>query len=351
MPCYSPLKGYRNFVNGRWQSKRGSDAHEEMEVACGQCLGCRLDRACMWMVRIVHESSLHQFDQGSVFVTLTYRNKSECTEDQLRAGFFVPDDWSLCKEHFTKFMKRLRKKRDSKIRYFQCGEYGSICRHGMATTDEMAERLEISRCAFCRVGRPHHHACLFNVRFDDLRVCGRRDGVTYFTSDELASIWKYGFVQVGEITPQSAGYVARYSVKKVTGKQAREHYVTVDDDGVLQSVLPEYATMSRGGICEQCGRRSCSKAPGGIGKRFYERYIGDIFPSDEVPVPGRGVLKKVPRFYDELLCRTDPELLEEIKLIRQEFRKAHGDEYTPERLYQKYRVKKAQVSLLKGELK
>ena len=40
-------------------------------------------------------------------------------------------------------MKRLRKKYGSKIRFFQCGEYGEL------------------------YGRPHYHACLLNFDFPD----------------------------------------------------------------------------------------------------------------------------------------------------------------------------------------
>ena len=104
-----------------------------MEVGCGQCLGCRLDRSRMWAMRIVHESTLHELDGGNCFVTLTYRDRLECSQEQLEKGYHVPDDWSLHKEHFQKFMKRLRKAfHPQKIRFFHCGEYGNICKHGIS---------------------------------------------------------------------------------------------------------------------------------------------------------------------------------------------------------------------------
>lgn len=103
MPCYSPLKGYRDGATGglcfdrKLDSKGNSSAPEEMEVPCGQCLGCRLDRARMWTSRIIHEASLHEYDHGNSFVTLTYDDKN------------LPNNWSLDKRHFQLFMKRLRK--------------------------------------------------------------------------------------------------------------------------------------------------------------------------------------------------------------------------------------------------
>jgi hypothetical protein len=41
---------------------------------------------------------------------------------------------------------------------------------------------------------------------------------------------------------------------------------------------------------------------------------------------------------------------EEVKAIRQAFRRAHADEYTPERLWSKYKVKKRQLEELKRGL-
>ena len=67
-------------------------------------------------------------------------------------------------------------------------------------------------------------------------------------------------------------------------------------------------------------------------------------------MPGRGVLKKVPRYYEEILADTDPELHQQIKVERAKYAKNHKEEYTPERLMAKYKVKKAQVEFLKREL-
>ena len=328
MPCYSPLKGYRNIINGGITFKRSDSAGEQMEVACGQCLGCRLDRARMWAMRIVHEADLHEVGR-SCFITLTYRDEAQCTEQQVRQGFFIPNDWSLCKKHFQDFMKRLRKTREpDKIKFFHVGEYGSKCKHD----------LDINYCA-CNVGRPHYHAILFNCCFDDLYPVGQRDDIIYYASKELEQIWKYGFVQVGEVNFESAGYVARYCLKKVTGDMADEHYMNVDANGEVTFVLPEYCTMSRGG---RRGR--------GIAYEWFKRFHGDVFPSDEVPIVGQGVIKKAPRYYDRLLEVVDPILHAEVKKLRAEFKKAHKDEYTPERLMDKYKVKKAQMDLLPRNL-
>jgi hypothetical protein len=92
-----------------------------------------------------------------------------------------------------------------------------------------------------------------------------------------------------------------------------------------------------------------SRRPG-IGKRWFDEYKEDCFPSDEVPVPGTGVLQKVPRYYDESFRRDAPEEFERVKQARQEFRAKHADEYTSARLMAKYKVMKAKRDLLKRGL-
>jgi len=175
MPCYSPLKGWKDKDSGGIRFTRDGSCAEEMEVACGQCLGCRLDRSRMWAMRIVHESTLHEPDGGNCFVTLTYRDRGECTVEQLEEGWHVPDDWSLHKSHFQKFMKRLRKHLSpQKVRFFHCGEYGNRCKHGID--------LELVGCPLCNVGRPHYHACLFNCSFTDLVAYGSHNGELRYTS-------------------------------------------------------------------------------------------------------------------------------------------------------------------------
>ena len=88
-----------------------------------------------------------------------------------------------------------------------------------------------------------------------------------------------------------------------------------------------------------------SRRPG-IGKDWYEEFSSDCFPSDDVPVPGSGVYKKVPRYYEKLLEQSDPELLEQVKQERKAFRLEHAEEYSPDRLMAKYKVKKAATSKL-----
>jgi hypothetical protein len=149
----------------------------------------------------------------------------------------------------------------------------------------------------------------------------------------LESIWKYGFVDVGDLNYASAAYGARYILKKINGKRANDHYMTYDADGVITWLQPEYTTMSR--------------RPG-IGYKWFQKYKDDVFPSDETPVPGFGVVKKVPRYYEEIFKEENPLSLEEIKAVRQKFKEEHEEEYTPDRLMAKYKVKKASLEIKGG---
>ncbi len=307
MPCYSPLKGWKNDEGGLTFKK--SEGKSQMEVACGQCLGCRLDRSRVWAMRISHEASLYQHSNGNSFITLTYDNEH------------VPQDGSLDKTHFQKFMKRLRKSTAQKIKFYHCGEYGNQCKHGIDLTRTL--------CPLCNLGRPHYHACLFNKEFSDLTPYETQGDITRTTSPELEQIWGKGVVDVGKLEFQSAAYVARYIMKKITGEPAKDHYQNINPYGEIIKVEPEYSTMSNG-----------------IGRDWYEKYKDDCFPSDETPVPGQGVIPKVPRYYADLLKESDPQMHDRVKAIRQTYRNENMEEYTPERLMAKYKVKKAQTTNL-----
>ena len=102
-----------------------------------------------------------------------------------------------------------------------------------------------------------------------------RSGVRLYRSADLESLWPYGFSTIGDVTFESAAYVARYVLKKVTGNEAAEHY---------HGRIPEYVTMSR---------------KPGIAYNWFRRYQSDVYPNDFVVIRG-GVKCKPPRYYDNL---------------------------------------------------
>lgn len=302
MPCYSPLKAYRaKHVNP--SGKRGivfnvSDGYRDrpVEVPCGQCIGCRLEKSRQWAMRCVHEASLYE---DNCFITLTYSPEH------------LPTDGGLVKAHFQKFMKRLRRNHAGrKIRYFHCGEYGE-------------ENL-----------RPHYHACLFNFDFKDKVIFKTQDSGNIYTSDSLNTYWGMGFTTVGDVTFDSAAYVARYVMKKVTGDKKEQAYQRTDPGtGEIHNVIPEYTTMSR--------------RPG-IAREWYEKYREDCYPSDTVILNGKKM--QPPKYYDNILEKQDEEELRKTKIGRRKRAIKRKDENTTERLLVREKVKKAQITQLKRQI-
>jgi len=245
-----------------------------LELACGQCIGCRIERSRQWAIRCVHEAQMHE---RNCFVTLTY------SEEHL------PFNAGLNIRHWQLFAKRLRK-RIGRFRYFHCGEYGE-------------ENL-----------RPHYHACLFGVDFSVDRSLWKRDhGFDLFVSPTLSETWGKGFCSIGELSYESAAYVARYILKKVTGELADGAYERVDSEtGEVFKVRPEYVSMSR--------------RPG-LGAVWFDKFRGDVFPADEVVFKGRRF--RPPRFYDDKLG--EEELLS-VKARRRQKVGARLDDLTPDRL-------------------
>lgn len=290
MTCYHPIKGYLSRASAA-EGKRGITfsaklgyVDRSLQVPCGKCVGCRLDRSRAWAVRCMHEASCYD---DNCFITLTY------------APEHLPADGSLSLPHFQKFMKRLRKRTGAHIRYYMCGEYG--------------EKLQ----------RPHYHACLFNFDFPDKIFYKNSAGMPLYTSKILEEVWGLGFCTVGSVTFESAAYVARYVLKKQYGATA--HYA--DLDGVVKT--PEFTTMSR--------------RPG-IGSSWFEKFSGDVFPHDRVIKDGFPI--KPPRYYDIALQKSDPDAYDRVKNKRLKDAFKNLDNSTPERLAVREVVKTAQINRL-----
>ncbi len=270
----------------------------------------------MWAIRIVHEASMHMDNYGNSWATLTYRDPSACTEKQYKNGHFIPEKYSLTPSHVSDFIRSLRKANsDHKIRYFYCGEYG----------DENQ--------------RPHYHICIFNHSFDDQYLWEDDEGLYTYTSAELQRHWPWGFTTVAPLNLRTASYTAGYALKKITGKRAEDHYLRCDEYGEAYWLLPEFIRMSTG-----------RGKPSGLGAKFYEKFRSDIFPSDVSPVPGYGTSQLVPRYYQNILAEQNPAMLEEVKNLRQEFLALHRDDFTPERLMDKYKCARAKENQLTRKL-
>lgn len=301
MPCFHPLTGYRSKAgrnaSGKWPvvfNLVEGISDEVVTLPCGNCVGCRLERSRQWAMRCVHEASLYQ---NNCFVTLTYNDESLRRLNR-RVDLDTGEIFcSLNKRDVMLFMKKLRKRFGSGIRFFQCGEYGSV--------------------GF----RPHHHVLLFNFDFPDKFYAETRNGVRLYRSHCLEEkigdaepLWPYGFSRVGALTFESAAYVARYILKKVNGDMAEDHY---------GGLLPEYITMSR--------------RPG-ISRGWFEKHFSDVYPLDQVIM--RDMKLRPPRYYDTIYDSMEPFVMDDIRAKRLEKRLAKKKDFSHERLMVKEKVLK-----------
>jgi len=322
LPCYDPSdaflspEAFRNPKTGKRIVKfsrakayeRGGHQFEKIKVHCGTCEGCRIDRSRQWAVRCWHESNTNP-NQPNSFLTLTFRNACPIATltgrgryQKLKAEKLVDPTESLHLFHFQDFMKRLRKRfygnSKSNIKYFHCGEYGE------------------------KFGRPHHHACLFNFEFPDKELKRKTDAGCYvYTSKILSELWPHGIHEIGDVTYQSAAYVARYILKKMGGWRAKDYY--------LQK-KPEYITMSRNPA---------------IALEWFNQFKTDVYPSDYVTMEN-GAKCLPPKYYDRRYELEDPETFALLKQKRVEKAKADPNN-TPERLAARREIVQRRLKRLK----
>lgn len=261
MPCYHPVPASRDrylerpvgdftetVVRSRVTLFPGR-ASQNLSIPCGRCIGCKSARASEWAVRVMHEARDHT---ASLFATLTY-------DDQ-----HVPPDGSLVPRDLTLFLKKLRAAAaagsahivGSRLRYIACGEYGE------------------------RTFRPHYHAILFGLDFDDAVTATAK----LRQSPTLTALWGKGTVNYGQVSPASAAYVAGYTVKSVG-----QTYCNAD------------------GVVLQSPFLRCSTRPG-IGASYANRFASD-FRSGVCIVDGEP--RPIPRYYKKLLQLARADIIEE----------------------------------------
>lgn len=148
---------------------------------CGKCIECQKSKASQWALRCLMEAEYYRltYNRPSCVVTLTYADNPK----------------NVSKHDFQKFVKRLRARIEYSgdeigMSYFASGEYGDIG------------------------GRPHYHACIFGWRPDDLYPWKRsKKGSLQYRSPLLEDLWTLGFVTVGNMSPETAFYSAKYLQK------------------------------------------------------------------------------------------------------------------------------------------
>jgi len=301
MPCYSPLSAYQAPFPAAFGPRAKlkftfTPGWKNVEIPCGQCIGCRLDKSRTWAARCMHEA---QFYQDNSFLTLTL------TDENLTSGKFGIA--TLDSRQLELFWKRLRKA-GFKTRYYACGEYGDV------------------------TGRPHYHSVCFGLSFPDKKLYTSKNGHNLYTSETLDKIWGLGNCWIGDVTFESCAYVARYIMKKLNGKAAAiyEH----------EGILPEFCRMSRGKKNDPDPRFH-----GGLGSYWYSQYYSDLFPNDICVIRG-DVLITPPKFYSQKYALQNPTQYAIVKSNREKRGLKYASQNTPEKRLQKQEVKLAQLTQL-----
>ncbi|MDI9312781.1 MAG: hypothetical protein QM535_21405 [Limnohabitans sp.] len=161
---------------------------EYIPVPCSKCPPCKKRRTSSWSFRLVKEG---ERSLSALFVTLTYNTE---TVPITKNGFM-----NLDKADVQKFMKRLRKLSNQKLKYYVCGEYGT-------------KRM-----------RPHYHLIIFNADKEKVEQA--------WTLDRRP----LGQIYIGDVNEASIGYTLKYMSKK--GKIPMHH----NDDR-----QKEFSLMSKG---------------------------------------------------------------------------------------------------------
>lgn len=220
-----------------------------------------------------------------------------------------PFTWGATENRGNKFP--LTAKGNRTVRFYMCGEYGSQTR------------------------RPHYHAILFGYDFHDKKRWKKTaSGETLYTSDQLTKIWGKGHATTGEVTFNSAAYVARYIMKKITGNRQKKHYEEIDmETGEILTLTPEFNHMS---------------LKPGIGAPWLERYAADVYPEGTLVV--RGHQSKSPKYYDKKFKVMSPLEYEDLQHHREIQALSRSSDNTKERLADKEKVTLARIKSLKRTL-
>lgn len=240
MSCSNPLSVWYDGINHKTGKRimrfrpnidKGQlQDYPDDRVACGQCLGCRLDHAKFWQNRCLMEMQDHV---QTWFLTLTYdddhlqevKRSYECFDwpdpdtGEVRSVPCASLDLDCVQKWKKRLAKAWSKRSDVPLRFFGCGEYGDSTH------------------------RPHYHFLVFGLDLDESELIfykhSRIGNVTYplYNCDWISDTWGKGHVVLAKGSYETAGYVARYVLKKRVGKD-KSFYARYNID-------PPFINMSR----------------------------------------------------------------------------------------------------------
>lgn len=329
MSCYHPRKMYKTKNDQYVFDKPTGHSGQHIKIPCKLCVGCRLDYTATWATRMMHESS---FYPENWFGTMTYNDEN------------IPEDGGVNLRDVQLLHKKLRRQLEpDKMRFVVSSEYGS------------------------QTLRPHYHGAYFNARiaekFGDLEMHSKsKDGSPLYVSEKFSNIWGNGFTLIGQLTRQSAAYVASYMLKDLDGDYVGANYSCFNPKTGEVS-RPTNPTNLKPNQVEQYKEKrfqeenriylpkpfiTMSRKPG-IGKDWYKKYMQtDVLNKgiDQLHLhDSKGNRLNVPSYYFEQLKIDDLELYEAIKDLKADYAmsKKFMEDNTKQRLETKEKVKMAQI--------
>lgn len=208
-----------------------------IQVPCGWCLNCRLDRQNWLTDAMTYEQK--KYNYVCSFVTFTYddihiEELSNITPDDFYFydGKVLPYNidrelvYSLKKSHAQQFLKRLR----SKINYL-------YEKHNIKNVDLCRKDFKY----FCSgeygdsFGRPHYHFVFFGLDWQ-------------FCRELFESCWQNGLIDSKPVTSGCFQYVTKYLTKQCHGSQAKEMY---DDKHIERPFSAHSLGLGKGLILDQ----------------------------------------------------------------------------------------------------
>lgn len=190
MPCNAPMPAWKTHAGTVVLGKEPADSHQ-LQLPCGGCTGCRKSKAQAWTLRCLLELNQHE---TATFATLTYND------------YYVPN--TLQRRDISLFLKRLRRRKTNRIRFFACGEYGE------------------------EEHRPHYHAILFGISATE-------------DASRIQMAWNQGFTTSEVVTPHRIAYTAGYVAKKYNqAKPLKAEYINYSTGEIYEWQEP-FIQMSR----------------------------------------------------------------------------------------------------------
>lgn len=180
MTCFTPKDAWmsnrvntagKNFIT--WNHAM-ADKTNPVEVPCGHCTGCKLDKRKRLGIQVYHEAQMTDY---KCMATFTY-------SEEFNPGVIV-------KEDMQKAIKRMRNPPNSlDFKYLVAGELGDNTR------------------------RPHFHMAILGHDFRGGPGVVEL-GKDQYMNDQLTRIWGMGAVHIVPLTIERCMYVAAYVQKKL----------------------------------------------------------------------------------------------------------------------------------------